>query len=33
MEVEFQGIRITKEDVEKWFMGLSLADRQHILKK
>jgi hypothetical protein len=33
MEVEFQGIRITKKDVEEWFMGLSLAERQHILKK
>jgi hypothetical protein len=32
MEIIFQGIRITQEDVEKWFMGLPRAEQEHITK-
>jgi hypothetical protein len=32
MEIVIQGIRITQEDVEKWFMGLPRAEQEHITK-
>jgi hypothetical protein len=32
MEIIFQGIRITQEDVEKWFMGLTKEEQEYITK-
>lgn len=32
MEVVIQGIRITEEDVEKWFMGLTKEEQAYITK-
>jgi hypothetical protein len=32
MEVVIQGIRITQEDVEQWFMGLTKEEQEYITK-
>jgi hypothetical protein len=33
MEIEFQGIRITQGDVDKWFAGLSPTDKERVSGK
>jgi hypothetical protein len=31
MEIEFQGVRITQEQVDKWFATLSVEEREKII--